>query len=205
MQPTKIDEMFDFLQRLRSPKKRPVVLSPTGCAYAGFQRRMFASVIDSVMITIILMPFNDMILTYAYANVQPELMQMGTRAAFYDSGILEGIGKLLLVQCLALGLYSLSFWHFLAATPGKLALRMIIVDAKTDAKPNLLQYIARLFGYAIATLPLMLGFFAIDWNERRRGWHDRIARTAVIIRPRAATPAPAAADPSDSPAPAATE
>ena len=37
-----------------------------------------------------------------------------------------------------------------------------------------------LIGKSLGAFPLYLGFLSILWDDERRGWHDRIAKTHVI-------------------------
>ena len=46
----------------------------------------------------------------------------------------------------------------------------------------------RLFGIVLAAIPLGAGFLMILFSERRRGLHDRIARTEVILVDRRGNP-----------------
>ena len=59
---------------------------------------------------------------------------------------------------------------------------MIIVDARTGKAPSKGQLIGRYFAYYLSLLPLGLGFLWIAWDQRKQGWHDKIAGT-VVIRP----------------------
>ena len=44
---------------------------------------------------------------------------------------------------------TITFWQIKSATPGKMAISAIIVDAKTGRKPSLGQYIGRYLGYIL--------------------------------------------------------
>ena len=76
--------------------------------------------------------------------------------------------------------YLLGFWIWKSATPGKMFFKIKIVDIETLARPKLWQYIVRLIGYAVSAV-FLLGFFWIAFNEKKRGWHDYMARTVVIV------------------------
>jgi len=47
----------------------------------------------------------------------------------------------------------------------------------------------RLGGMILAAIPLLAGFFIVLFDDRRRGLHDRLARTVVIDASAAETPA----------------
>ena len=74
----------------------------------------------------------------------------------------------------------LAFWRFAGATPGKMALWLKIVDAKTGAAPSTARLVVRYIGYVVSSLPLFLGFAWIAIDRRKQAWHDKIAGTLVI-------------------------
>jgi len=77
-----------------------------------------------------------------------------------------------------------AFWIYRSATPGKMAMNLIIVDAKTGGRPSTPQFVGRYFGYFVSVLPLMLGIIWVGFDKRQQGWHDKMAGT-VVIRNRA--------------------
>ena len=74
----------------------------------------------------------------------------------------------------------LGFWRCCGATPGKLAVGVRIVDARTGGRPSLGRLALRLLCYLLSAAPLYLGFLWIAIDRRRQGWHDKIAGTLVI-------------------------
>ena len=87
-----------------------------------------------------------------------------------------------LLQLIA-ALLVLLFWVTRQATPGKMALRLRVVDAGTGATPPLPRLVARYLGYVVSSLPLGLGYLWMLWDPRRQCWHDRIAGTLVVQDP----------------------
>jgi uncharacterized RDD family membrane protein YckC len=77
----------------------------------------------------------------------------------------------------------LTVWAQAGATPGKQAMRVMIVDARTGGPPPLGRLVLRYLGYLLAALPLFLGFLWALWDPRRQGWHDKLAGTVVVVRP----------------------
>ena len=75
---------------------------------------------------------------------------------------------------------TISFWVYKQATPGKMTIKVKIVDAKTGGKPTLQQFIIRFLGYFVAVLPLGLGIVWVAWDSRKQGWHDKMAGTLVV-------------------------
>ncbi|MEF1301681.1 RDD family protein, partial [Vibrio owensii] len=75
------------------------------------------------------------------------------------------------------------FWVYRSATPGKIALKLKVVDAKTGEALSTSKSILRYVAYYVSTIPLGLGFIWIAFNGKKQGWHDMIANT-VVIRPK---------------------
>jgi uncharacterized RDD family membrane protein YckC len=93
-----------------------------------------------------------------------------------------------LVQEFLPALLILWFWIKYSATPGKMLLDCEIVDARTGEQIDFKQIILRYLGYIVSALPFGLGFLWIMWDERKQGWHDKIAGTVVIIHDEATVP-----------------
>ena len=75
------------------------------------------------------------------------------------------------------------FWASRQATPGKLLMRLRVIDAETGGTPPWPRLVARYFGYILSSIPLGLGYLWMLWDPRRQCWHDRIARTLVVRDP----------------------
>ncbi len=166
--------------------------------YASFERRMFASMIDTLLLMLLVMP----IITPFVKVAQPALQQIQSLTAQMQQGalspqeynmqvvqyIMDEGGRLLLIdfgyQMICMGVVIVLFWFYRSATPGKMILNMKIVDAKTEGKPTRKQWLIRYLGYVVAAAPLMLGFVWIIFNKKRQGWHDKLAGTVVIVKPK---------------------
>lgn len=77
-------------------------------------------------------------------------------------------------------LYSIGFWIWLQATPGKMALGLVVVDANTGQPASAGKYVLRYIGYILSAIVLLIGFFWVAFNPRKQGWHDLIAGTVVV-------------------------
>ena len=75
--------------------------------------------------------------------------------------------------------YHILAWTAFSATPGKMMLKLQIVD-RNGWRIGLVQSIGRLIGYGISTLFAGLGFVRIFVSRFGRGWHDQIAGTYVV-------------------------
>jgi uncharacterized RDD family membrane protein YckC len=132
--------------------------------YAGFWIRVAASLIDTVLLIIVIAPFLTMI--YGADYWQVESVSYG----FWD----------VLVNYIFPAVAVILFWVYKSATPGKMVLKLTIVDAKTGAKPSTSQLIGRYFGYYVSAIPLLLGLIWVGIDKRKQGWHDKLAGTLVI-------------------------
>lgn len=137
------------------------------CEYVGFWSRVGASLIDTIIMMIIIVPL--MFMFYGDAFLYSDRVILGPADV-----VLNYIFPLVAV---------ILFWVYKSATPGKMAIKAVIVDAKTGKAPTTTQYVIRYFGYILSTLPLGLGFMWIGWDSKKQGWHDKLAST-VVIRPK---------------------
>ena len=74
----------------------------------------------------------------------------------------------------------LAFWIVRSATPGKMALKLRIVDATTLQPVPAGRLLLRYVGYYVAGIPLGLGLFWVAWDRKKQGWHDKMAGTVVV-------------------------
>ncbi len=139
---------------------------PTRVEYVGFWKRFVAFLIDTFIITIVVVPL--MIGIYGRQYLDPE--QMGAVAGGLWDWLIN----------IGLAIATLLFWRYRGATPGKMAISAKIVDAKTHAAPSTGALVVRFFAYFASALPLMLGFLWIGIDRKKQGFHDKIAGTVVI-------------------------
>lgn len=78
-------------------------------------------------------------------------------------------------------LYALPFVFWKGATPGKLLLGQRIVMVKSLELPPRPVLVMRHLAYIASFVPFMVGFFYVAFNRDRRGFHDLIAGTRVIL------------------------
>lgn len=132
--------------------------------YAGFWIRVGATLIDTVLVMLIIVP----LLTMTYGV---DYWAFGSGG----SGLVDILVNYVLPACAIV-----LFWIYRSATPGKMALRLTIVDADSGGKPSVRQLLIRYVGYYISTFPLLLGLIWVGFDRRKQGWHDKLANTVVI-------------------------
>ncbi len=132
--------------------------------YAGFWIRTGAGIIDSILLIIIIVPIMTAI--YGEAYWDPDKYYFGIWDAIFNY-VLPAIAVIL-------------FWIYKSATPGKMALKLSIVDEKSGLKPSIKQSIIRYLGYYVSSIPLLLGIIWVGIDKRKQGWHDKMAGTVVV-------------------------
>jgi uncharacterized RDD family membrane protein YckC len=138
-------------------------------AYAGFWIRVGAFVID----TLLLLAFTQPLLVMVYGWEYYGLAEAGA------TGWWEYV-----VNWVVPAVAVIVFWRYKSATPGKMLLRVKIVDARSGGAPSTGQLIGRYFAYFVSTIPLGLGCFWVAWDERKQAWHDKLAHTLCVRVPR---------------------
>lgn len=129
--------------------------------YVGFWLRFLAFLVDSILVSIVLYPLMALL--------------FGWQLDYRDMGLASTLLSYLLPAAAIV-----VFWIYRSATPGKIAIGAKIVDAKTGGKPSTGQFIGRYLGYYLSSFIFCLGFFWIGWDDRKQGWHDKLANTVVV-------------------------
>jgi len=138
----------------------------TNLAYVGFWMRVWATIIDTILLTIIILP----ILIAAYGT-----------AYFESRQVIQGPVDFI-VSWVSPPVAAILFWVYRSATPGKMAISARIVDADTGQKPSTAQFIGRYFAYLVSIIPFGLGFIWVAFDARKQAWHDKLAGT-LVVRP----------------------
>jgi uncharacterized RDD family membrane protein YckC len=135
-------------------------------SFTGFWKRVGATIIDSILLCMVLYPPLIAIYGWNYFNLDESRFVAGP-ADFIISWIIP----IFII---------IGFWIWKQATPGKMAIKARIVDAKTGEKPTMKQWILRYIGYFVSAIPLGLGYFWVSFDKRKQGWHDKMAGTVVV-------------------------
>jgi uncharacterized RDD family membrane protein YckC len=137
--------------------------------YVGFWPRVWASLIDTVLVSVIVIPLLAAVYGWSYAGGKFSLVAEGP-ASFFISYVVPAIAVII-------------FWIYRQATPGKMAISARIVDAQTGLPPSKGQAIGRYLAYYVSILPFCLGLLWVAFDRRKQGWHDKLAGT-VVVRPK---------------------
>jgi uncharacterized RDD family membrane protein YckC len=85
--------------------------------------------------------------------------------------------------------YFVTFWSTTGQTPGARLMRFrVLAPGATGGHVGPRRALLRLVGMILAAIPLLAGYFMVLFDDRRRGLHDRLARTVVVDAPDTETP-----------------
>ena len=139
--------------------------------YAGFASRAGAIIIDALIIVACVTIGAWLVsLTMSVLNLTPDTSAPGVEVAT--------IALVSWVPMFIAGYYAL-FWSTVGKTPGKalLGLKVVRLDG---SRLSFGRSLLRVFGYTVSTIFFGLGYAWVLIDNRRMGWHDKIARTCVI-------------------------
>ncbi len=162
--------------------------------YPKFIPRIFAMIIDLVILSVTLAPvmniisqyvfvlhFQDFFLANGINTSDVEAMSVAARTPEFAeqitaSKLVTYVGSLFIVNTTFMGAYFVFFWRKFCATPGKIIMRMRIVNADDYTTPSTSQLIKRFFGYITA----LIGMWTILFSKKGLALHDKMAGTVVI-------------------------
>lgn len=178
----------------------PDTAPPAPPKYASLNGRTLASIIDLGIVSFIALPLTGWVTDFAFGPLDigalsskyaAAAMEENNSVALKHMWELSKSGDLILrvifenlFQLSMFAVYTLPFWMIYSTSPGKILMRMTIRDATTGAPMTLRQSVIRFLGYFVSALPLTFGFFWVMFDKKKRGWHDYIANTVVLIKPR---------------------
>ena len=132
--------------------------------YGGFWIRVGAALIDTIIVLLFIAPILTAIYGMEYWSSERSYLGIWDLVINYLFPIIAVI----------------LFWVYKSATPGKMMMKLTIVDAKTGGKPSTAQFIGRYLGYYASIIPFMLGIIWVGIDKRKQGWHDKLAGTLVV-------------------------
>jgi uncharacterized RDD family membrane protein YckC len=163
-QAKRLDDSAETTIRRRVRHTRPSDAWPV--PYGGIATRGVALAADAFLVTLIFLLGGALIGLVAslFGQLRPEWLV----------GTLVGGGWLLLVAT-----YFIGFWSTTGQTPGMGLMRLRVVAAD-GAPPSAGRSLVRLFGLALAIIPLFAGILPALFDDRRRALQDFLARTVVL-------------------------
>jgi len=162
--------------------------------YPKFIPRIFAMIIDLIILSVTLAPlmniisqnifilhFQDFFHANGIDTSDIEAMSVATKTPEFaqqitGSKIVTYVSSLFIINTTFMGAYFVFFWRKFCATPGKIIMRMKVVNADDYSTPSTFQLIKRFLGYITA----LIGLWSILFSKKRLALHDKIAGTIVI-------------------------
>lgn len=142
----------------------PNIRQSTSTQYAGFWRRLAASLVDGWIVSLLGMGIS---------------LSLGTDPWNVDNTTTMGSVDVLLTLIMTVG-YFLLFWvNFDGATPGKKMFGIKISSLKAG-KVGYPQAIVRYITQFISAIPFALGYLWVAWDGKKQAWHDKFAQTVVV-------------------------
>jgi uncharacterized RDD family membrane protein YckC len=149
-----------------------------GRRYGGFWRRLFAFLIDQVILY-----FVSLILFLIGLLALGLKGDVLNRMLSSPEGVTQGMGLfgvLYLAASLLAGMTYFTWFHGVGGrTPGKMLLGLRVIQASGDLLTPGIAFL-RWVGYLISGPVFCLGFLWIAFDGRKQGWHDKIAATLVV-------------------------
>jgi uncharacterized RDD family membrane protein YckC len=142
--------------------------------YVGLVTRALAFAIDAAIINVVAIVTGAVVaLTLSVVSLPEEVKTLALAVG----------GVAYLLWCVG---YFVTFWATTGQTPADRLFDIRVRPAVGERlRPR--RALLRFVGLTLAALPLFAGFLLILFDDRRRGLHDRIARTVVVD---AVVPAP---------------
>lgn len=156
--------------------------------YVGFNDRMVASTIDTIISCVLLYRVLSIIAAFIFGPERAallyglpvgapneELIQAAAQQGFARDWLLNNLLYMIIFAAPIIGC-----WVYASTTPGKWIFQMRVVDATTGKPLTLRQSCIRYLGYMLCTFTLFIGFLWIIKDPKKQGWHDKLANTVVI-------------------------
>lgn len=147
------------------PPQRPDEL------YAGLATRTIAYSVDAAIIT-------------GVAAVTGVFVGLGLSILHLPSQVDSAIAAVLAVVLVLWNIgYFVLFWSSTGQTPGNRLMHIRVVDRRTGGTIKPVRAALRFGALILAVIPLGAGIFRMLFDDRRRCFQDRFARTLVVYVP----------------------
>jgi uncharacterized RDD family membrane protein YckC len=152
--------------RTAAPARAEVAVAVPG-PYVGLVTRAIAFALDAALLNVVALLTAAVVgLTFSVVSI-PDWLRTVAIAASSVLYVLWIVG------------YFVVFWSTTGQTPGSRVLR-IRVRATSGERLLPRRAVVRFIGLTLAAIPLFAGYLVILVDDRRRGLHDRLARTVVV-------------------------
>jgi len=181
---------------------RPEPSAPTpapGYVYAGFWRRTVGFIIDGIILTIASYAILIPIVAGAFSGTAPDAfldpnaftIDPVTGRVVANAEALAALGQMTAQLFRWVGItfalqaaYFIILWTWRGASLGQMAVGVEVRDEKDGRRIGFLRSGLRYVGFIVSAWILFIGFIWVAFDQRKQGWHDKIAGTYVVRRVR---------------------
>jgi uncharacterized RDD family membrane protein YckC len=151
--------------------------------YAGFGRRLVAFSVDNIIINIVFLIFVIIISSaFIFGSLSGDTNTLITNLT--NPAQLTFIALLVTTFYIIFSIAYFTYFHGIKGrTPGKMLLGLQVLSVQGTPIGFGIAFL-RAVGYLVSSLlfTIPLGFIWAAFDQRKQGWHDKIAGTVVIIR-----------------------
>lgn len=145
---------------------------PAPPPYAGLATRAIALALDAAAINAIALGVGGVLALCTSLLHLPSEVERLTALAGAAAWALLSVG------------WFVVFWSTSGQTPGDRVMRIRVRDARDPQRPiKPRRALLRLIALALGAIPLFAGYLMLLLDDRRRAFHDRVARTVVVHAP----------------------
>lgn len=149
--------------------------------YAGFLSRAVGLVLDYAIIVAVVAAVG-LLVSLLFSSLRIDLATCSTSTSMGSFGVqmcLAGRWFLGFFALILGPIYYVLFWMLTGQTMGQrvMGLRVVRLNGR---RMGFWLSLVRWYGYQICILTLGIGFLWVLIDNRRMGWHDKLARTCVI-------------------------
>jgi uncharacterized RDD family membrane protein YckC len=155
-------------------------VAPTRVRVAGFWRRLAATFVDGVVLSAVLLVLGT-VTALVLGHPLPRLGQLGPDYLVDMAVNGGGLAETLLVMAILVAFaYFFLFTTLRGQTFGKHLVHVRVIDAFGE-RPSLGRAAVRTLAYVPSLALLALGFLWIGFDREKRGLHDWLADTYVVV------------------------
>ena len=152
--------------------------------YAGFVSRTVAFLID--LLAVVSVQFIVVLvirLVFNFLGLNSLMEALGSSGS--PGGLSDTVALIItwiaafLGSMFFFGLYAAFLWTLIDKTLGQALLGLRVLRTNGD-RLTFARSVRRAIGYFLASLPLFIGFLWVLVDDRRQGWHDKLADTVVV-------------------------
>jgi len=155
----------------------------TRIEYAGFGRRLFAFLLDGLLLGMLTAPLNLLLITGTKSL--SEIMQWNLLHP--DNPIMPSIDELIRDTWIGIASGFITFFYFSSfessrfqATPGKIVLGIRVTDS-VGGRLSFWRAAGRYMNKYISNMTLLIGYLMAAFTPKKQALHDELADTLVIV------------------------